>query len=120
MNQVFLSGFLGRDPSVHQFEDGQLKAEFPLATNRREFTTSSGRVVPEETTWHNVECYHSLAVIAQKYLRKASKIALQGHIASKERTLKDGSKRTFVVVVADSLEFLSTGKSDPLLQQTSV
>ena len=87
VNKVILLGNVGRDPEVRYPSQGQTVATFPLATSDRAYTTSSGTQVPERTEWHNIVMWGRNAEIAEKYIRKGSRLYIEERlrIGSMER-----------------------------------
>ena len=89
VNKVILIGNLGKNPDVVTFpqdtrrDDGIVvkKASFPLATT--EFHKNRDGEKIEQTEWHNVVCWRSLAEIAEKILRKGTQIYVEGRSRSR-------------------------------------
>ncbi|MDR3326666.1 MAG: single-stranded DNA-binding protein [Prevotellaceae bacterium] len=106
LNKVFLIGNVGRDPEVHYFDSNTRKASFTLATTDRGYTKADGTVVPDKTEWHNIVLWRGLAEVAEKYIRKGSKIFIEGKITSRSYEDKTGIKRYVTEVVVDNLELL--------------
>ena len=107
LNKVFLIGNVGRDPEVHYFDTNTRKATFTLATTDRGFTRQDGTQVPEKTEWHNIVVWRGLAEIVEKYVRKGSKIFIEGKITSRSYEDKTGIKRYVVEINAENIELLS-------------
>lgn len=78
MNKVFLIGNLGKDPEFRAFENGGRVAKFTLATNESFINKSGEKVV--QTEWHDIEVWEKQAEIADKYLKKGSKVMIEGKI----------------------------------------
>jgi single-strand DNA-binding protein len=106
LNKVFLIGNVGRDPEVHYFDSNTRKASFTLATTDRGYTKADGTVIPDKTEWHNIVLWRGLAEVAEKYIRKGSKIFIEGKITSRSYEDKTGIKRYVTEVVVDNLELL--------------
>ena len=90
VNKVILVGNLGRDPEVRQTQDGNPIVNLSLATseNWRDKSTGERR---ERTEWHRVVIFNErLADVAQKFLRKGSKIYIEGQLQTRKWTDKDG------------------------------
>jgi single-strand DNA-binding protein len=106
LNKVSLIGNLGKDPEVRHFDNGSCVASFTLATTERGYTAKDGTAVPERTEWHNCVLWNGLASVAEKYLRKGSKVYLEGKLRTRSYD-KDGQVRYVTEVVADNMEMLS-------------
>ncbi len=107
LNKVFLIGNVGKDPEVHYFDSNTRKASFTLATTDRGFTRTDGTVVPERTEWHNIVVWRGLAEVVEKYVRKGSKLFVEGRITSRSYEDKTGVKRYVTEITADNLELLN-------------
>ena len=90
VNKVILLGNVGRDPEVRYPSQGQIVATFPLATSDRGYTTSSGVQVPERTEWHNLVMWGRNAEVAEKYVRKGSRLYVEGRLRT--RNYEDRNK----------------------------
>lgn len=99
VNKVILVGNLGRDPEVQRFPQGGQAVKFSLATSENWQDKASGER-REKTEWHNVVIYNeNLGRVAEQYLRKGSKVYLEGQLQSREYTDKDGNQRKVTEVV---------------------
>jgi len=106
VNKVLLIGNVGRDPEVRYVNNDTRVANFTLATTDRGFTTRAGAVVPEKTEWHNIVLWRGLAEVAEKYIRKGSKVFIEGKITSRSYEDKTGIKRYITEILAENLELL--------------
>lgn len=110
MNKVFLIGNLGRDPEFRAFENGGRVCRFPLATNES-YTNRQGERV-NLTEWHDIEVWEKQAEIADKYLRKGSKVMIEGRIRTESWTDKNSNEqRQRKTIRCTSFEILS-GQQD--------
>ena len=107
LNKVFLIGNVGKDPEVHYFDSNTRKASFTLATTDRGFTRIDGTAVPERTEWHNIVVWRGLAEVVEKYVRKGSKLFIEGKITSRSYEDKSGVKRYVTEITAENLELLN-------------
>jgi single stranded DNA-binding protein (ssb) len=99
VNKVILVGNLGRDPEVRQLQDGSKVVQFSVATSERWRDRSSGDN-RERTEWHRVVIFNErLAEVAERYLRKGSKVYLEGALQTRKWTGNDGQERTTTEVV---------------------
>lgn len=80
LNKVMLIGRLGRDPEVKYTADGTAYAKFSLATSDS-YKAKDGSDV-EKTEWHYITAWRRLAEVCGQYLKKGSKIYLEGSIRS--------------------------------------
>ena len=99
VNKVILIGNLGRDPEVRQTQDGKPVVNISVATseNWRDRATGERR---ERTEWHRVVIFNErLAEVAQKYLRKGSKVYLEGQLQTRKWTDQSGQERYSTEVV---------------------
>ena len=112
VNKVILIGNLGADPEIRHLENGASVANFRLATSEtfKVKTTGERR---EQTEWHNVVLWRGLAEIAGKYLRKGSKVYVEGKLRSRQWQDRDGNTRYTTEVVADEMTMLDRASSDP-------
>ena len=107
LNKVFLIGNVGKDPEVHYFDSNTRKASFTLATTDRGFTRTDGTAVPERTEWHNIVVWRGLAEVVEKYVRKGSKLFIEGKITSRSYEDKSGVRRYVTEITAENLELLN-------------
>ena len=103
----FLIGNVGKDPEVHYFDSNTRKASFTLATTDRGFTRTDSTAVPERTEWHNIVVWRGLAEVVEKYVRKGSKLFIEGKITSRSYEDKSGVKRYVTEITAENLELLN-------------
>ena len=89
-------GRLVADPRVHVKADGLQVSEFRMVTN--------DRLEPE---YHDVVTYRRLAELVGEYTRKGSLVLVQGHLPTDRWTAQDGSQRQRLVVIGESVQFLS-------------
>lgn len=104
VNKVILLGNLGTDPEVRHLDTGVVVARFPIATNER-YKDKSG-TLQNKTEWHNVVVWRRLAEIAEQYLKKGSRIYLEGKLTHRKYQDKEGIERYATEVVADSFQML--------------
>ncbi|MEN8237255.1 MAG: single-stranded DNA-binding protein [Pseudomonadota bacterium] len=99
LNKVQLIGNLGRDPEMRQTQDGRKIATFSLATTEtwKDRMTGERR---ERTEWHRVVIFNEkLAEIAEQYLRKGTKIYLEGQLQTRKWTDQQGVEKYTTEVV---------------------
>jgi len=110
VNKVILLGNVGRDPDVRYPSQGQTVATFPLATSDRAYTTSSGTQVPERTEWHNIVMWGRNAEVAEKYIRKGTRLFIEGRLRTRNWEDKNKIKRYVTEIYVDSFEMLGGGQ----------
>ncbi|NIA67564.1 single-stranded DNA-binding protein [Pelagibius litoralis] len=99
VNKVILVGNLGRDPEIRSTQDGTRIANLSLATSETWRDRNSGER-RERTEWHRVVIFNEkLSEVAEKYLRKGSKIYIEGQLQTRKWTDKDGQDRYSTEVV---------------------
>lgn len=108
INRITLLGNVGRDPDVRVLDGGVKVASFTLATTERSYTKRDGTVVPERTEWHNIVLCRGLADIADKYIRKGSKLYIEGPLRTRSYEDRNGVKQRIAEVYADNLELLGS------------
>ena len=103
VNKVILVGNLGRDPEVRHLEGGASVATFSLATSESYTDRDGNRQT--QTEWHNIVMWRGLATIAERYLKKGSKVYLEGKLTTRSYE-KDGVTRYTTEVVARDMVML--------------
>jgi single-strand DNA-binding protein len=99
VNKVILVGNLGRDPEIRSTQDGMKVANLSLATSEswRDKTSGERR---ERTEWHRIAIFNErLAELAEKYLKKGSKIYVEGQLQTRKWTDQSGQERYTTEVV---------------------
>lgn len=109
INKITLVGRLGGDPEVRTLESGAMVAKFGLATSEN-YRDKSGEW-QEQTEWHDVVVWRSLAERAQEYLKKGTLIYLEGKLTHRKWQDKDGNPRKTTEVVANYFRMLSSRNS---------
>jgi len=112
LNKIMLIGNLGRDPEMNYTPSGVAVTKFSLAVSRN-IKASTGEK-REETEWFNIVAWRQLAETCNTYLRKGSKVYIEGRLTQRKYTDKNGAERTAIDVVANEMEMLT-----PKSQQSS-
>ena len=107
LNKVMIIGNLGTDPELRFTQGGQAVANFNVATNER-WTDKSGQT-QERTEWHRVVVWGRQAENCEKYLSKGRQVYVEGRLQTREWDDKDGNKRYTTEIVAQNVQFLSSG-----------
>jgi len=105
VNKVILVGNLGKDPELKHFENGGVKANFPLATSESYKDKTGNRV--DQTEWHNVVLWRAQAEFAEKYLKKGYTIYVEGKLRTRSWEDQNQVKKYITEVVADSISILN-------------
>lgn len=105
INKVILVGNVGRDPEVRYVEKKPL-ISLSLATTDPARTTADGTTVPERTEWHRVVLWGQLAEYAEKYVRKGTRLYVEGKLRTRVWEDRNTIQRTVTEIVADTLEIL--------------
>src|ERR1700761_5269216 len=99
VNKVILVGNLGKDPEVRRMQSGDAVVNLSIATSETWRDKSSGER-KEKTEWHRVVIFNkNLAEVAEKYLRKGSKVYVEGSLQTRKWTDKDGAEKYSTEVV---------------------
>lgn len=99
VNKVILVGCLGKDPDIRSTNDGREIANLSVATSEswKDRNTGERR---ERTEWHRVVIFNEgLATVAKNYLRKGSKVYLEGQLQTRKWTDQSGTERYSTEVV---------------------
>jgi len=108
VNKVILIGNLGRDPEVRYTPNGLAIANIAIATTEAWKDKQTGEN-QERTEWHRIVMYSRLAEIAGEYLRKGSKIFIEGRLQTRKWQDKNtGQDRYTTEIIADSLQMLDS------------
>src|SRR5690242_3985545 len=99
VNKVIIIGNLGRDPEIRNTQDGTKVANFTVATSERWRDRGSGEM-QERTEWHRVVIFNERLVdVAERFLRKGSKVYLEGALQTRKWTDKDGQEKYTTEIV---------------------
>lgn len=99
VNKVTLIANLGRDPEVRRMQNGDPVVNMRVATSESWKDKASGER-KERTEWHNVVIFNeNLAKVAEQYLRKGSKVYIEGQLQTRKYQDKDGTDRYTTEVV---------------------
>lgn len=104
LNRAQIIGNITRDPELKQIPGGSTVATFSIATNFS-WTDSSGQK-QDRAEYHNIVAWRKLAEICGQYLRKGSKVFIEGRIQTRDWEGEDGVKRYRTEIVADNMIML--------------
>lgn len=110
VNKVILLGNVGKDPEIRSTGGGTLVANFTLATSDRAKDAQGNW--QDRTEWHNLVAFTRLAEIVRDYVKKGSKLYVEGKIQTRSWDDKDtGAKRYRTEIIVNDLSLLS-GRDD--------
>jgi single-strand DNA-binding protein len=125
VNKVILIGNLGRDPEVRYTPNGLAVANITIATTESWKDKQSGEN-QERTEWHRVVFYSRLAEIVGEYLRKGSKIFIEGRLQTRKWQDKNTNQDRYTTeIIADSMQMLdskgasATNQAEPAFEKTA-
>jgi single-strand DNA-binding protein len=99
VNKVILVGNLGRDPEIRSMQSGEEIAQLSLATSETWRDKASGER-KERTEWHRVVIFNeNLVKVAKQFLKKGSKVYIEGSLQTRKWTDKDGAEKYTTEVV---------------------
>ena len=99
VNKVILLGNLGRDPEIRSMQSGKKMASFSIATSKR-WKDRNTQEQKENTSWHNIVVFNEgLVDVIEKYVKKGSKIYVEGELSTRKYQDKDGNDRYTTEVV---------------------
>jgi len=99
VNKVILLGNLGRDPEIRSMQSGKKMASFSIATSKR-WKDRNTQEQKENTSWHNIVVFNEgLVDVIEKYIKKGSKIYVEGELSTRKYQDKDGNDKYTTEVV---------------------
>ena len=115
VNKVILLGNLGRDPEIRSMQSGKKMASFSIATSKR-WKDRNTQEPKESTSWHNIVVFNEgLVDVIEKYIKKGSKIYIEGELSTRKYQDKDGNDRYTTEVILQgynsNLTMLGTNNS---------
>jgi len=105
INKVIIIGNLGKDPDVRYTAEGAAIANITVATSESWKDKNTGEK-KESTEWHRVVFYRRLAEIAGEYLKKGSKVYIEGRIQTRKWQDKEGQDRYTTEIVGREMQML--------------
>lgn len=107
INKVILIGNLGQDPEVRFTPSGAAVANLNLATSDTWMDKQSG-TKQERTEWHRIVLFNKTAEIAQQYLKKGSKVYIEGRLQTRKWQDQNGQDRYSTEIVANDMQMLDS------------
>ena len=105
VNKVILIGSLGKDPETKTFPNGGSLTQFSIATSDSWVDKSTGER-KEQTEWHRIVLHNRLGEIAQQFLRKGSKVYIEGSLRTRQWTDQSGQERYTTEIRGDQMQML--------------
>lgn len=105
-SRVILVGNLGRDPEMRYSQNGTPITNFTIAVNRRKRNPDGSQ--QDETDWYRISLFRQQAEFAAEWLKKGSRVLVEGQLQIRTYTGQDGVERTSVEVNADNFQNLTT------------
>lgn len=105
LNKVLLIGHLGKDPEVRMTQGGNKSANFSLATSESWTSKQTGQR-EQKTEWHNVVFWGNVTDVAERYLKKGSKVYIEGKLRTRKWQDRDGNDRWTTEILGSQLTML--------------
>ena len=109
VNKVILVGTLGRDPETKTFPNGGSLTQFSIATSDSWTDKNTGER-KEQTEWHRIVLHNRLGEIAQQYLRKGSKVYIEGSLRTRQWTDQGGQERYTTEIRGEQMQMLDSNR----------
>ena len=107
VNKVILVGTLGANPESRTFPNGGSVCQFSIATSEKWQSKQTGEWI-EQTEWHRIVANNRLGEIAQQYLKKGSKVYIEGSLRTRKWNDQNGQERYSTEIRADQLQMLDS------------
>ena len=111
VNRVTLIGTLGRDPETKTFANGGSLTQFSIATSETWTDKTTGER-KEQTEWHNIVLQNRLGEIAQQYLKKGSKVYIEGSLNTRKWTDQNGQERYTTQIKGQQMQMLDSANGN--------
>lgn len=119
VNKVILIGNLGADPEIRYMPNGSSVANINLATNESWKDKQTGEL-QERTEWHKVSLFDKLVPIVSEYLKKGSKVYIEGSIRNRKWQDQNGHDRYAIEIIATTMQMLDSKELKPKNNDFSV
>lgn len=107
VNKVILVGNVGKDPEVRYMPNGNAVANLTLATSESWKDKNTGEQ-QEKTEWHRIVFFRRLGEVVGEYVKKGSKIYVEGKLQTRKWQAADGTDRYSTEIVADQMQMLDS------------
>ena len=105
INKVILIGHVGGDPEVRYLPNGNAVASFTLATTESWKDKTTGEK-QDRTEWHRISCFNRLGEIVGEYVRKGSKLYVEGSLRTRKWQDQQGQDRYTTEIIANDIQML--------------
>ncbi len=110
INKVIIIGNLGDDPDTRYTGQGSAVTNLSIATDESYKDKNTGQMVPK-TEWHRVVLFNRLAEVAKEYLRKGSKVYIEGRLRTRQWQDQSGQNRYTTEIVANDMQMLDSNQN---------
>ena len=107
VNKVIVIGNLGNDPEIRYMPSGGAVASISVATSEQWRDKQTGEM-KEQTEWHRITLFNRLGEIAGEYLKKGSKVYIEGSLRTEKYQAKDGTDRWSTKIIARNMQMLDS------------
>ncbi|KGQ42087.1 single-stranded DNA-binding protein [Gallibacterium anatis] len=107
VNRAIILGNLGQNPEIRTMQNGDIVANISVATSDR-WQDKQTNEWKEITEWHRIVLFRRLAEIAEQYLRKGSKVYVEGKLRTRKWQDQQGQERYITEIQGDSLQMLDS------------
>ena len=104
VNKVILVGNLGKDPEVRKLDGGVMRVGFSLATTEYYKDKEGNRI--DQTEWHNIVMWRTIAESAERILKKGYTIYLEGKIQTRKWQDKEGQQRSTTEIISETFQLI--------------
>lgn len=118
VNKVILVGNLGKDPEIRFMPSGGAVANFSIATSETWKDKNTGQP-QERTEWHKIAAFNRLAEISGEYLKKGSKVYVEGSLRTRKWQDQQGKDQFTTEIVITELQMLDSRGSHELKREES-
>ena len=123
VNKAIILGFVGNEPEIRSTQDGKNVANFSIATSESWKDKNSGEK-KEKTEWHRITAFGNLADVVKNYVRKGSKVYIEGSIQTRKWVNKEGVDQYTTEIILQgfnsTIQLLDSKKDGEGISQHSV
>lgn len=111
INKVIIVGNLGNNPEVRYMPNGEVVANFSVATSESWTDKNTGQP-QERTEWHRIVAYRRLGEIVGQYLKKGSKVYIEGRLQTRKWQDQQGNDRYTTEIICNEMQMLDSRPND--------
>lgn len=104
INKQIILGYVGQEPKVTTFSDGNIVANFFVAVTDKSYTLKNGTQIPKHTEWFNCKATGNLAGLIRDYVHKGSRVYLEGKTFTRSYIAKDGTQNVSREIIVSVIE----------------